>query len=53
MDVKGSSWDHQCQQRTFIFKGGNYGSICVAKLNLQCNMQNGNAIYKMAMYFCI
>ncbi len=30
-----------------------YGSICVAKFNLQCNMQNGNAICKMAMYFCI
>ncbi len=30
-----------------------YGSICVAKFNLQCNMQNGNAICKMAIYFCI
>ncbi len=30
-----------------------YGSICVAKFNLQCNMQNVNAICKMAMYFCI
>ncbi len=28
-----------------------YGSICVAKFNLQCNMQNVNAICKMAMYF--
>ncbi len=33
--------------------GTDYGSICVAKFNLQCNMQNGNAICKMAMYFCI
>ncbi len=27
--------------------------ICVAKINLQCNMQNGNAICKMVIYFYI
>ncbi len=27
-----------------------YGCICVANFNLQCNMQNGNAIFKIAMY---
>ncbi len=36
-----------------VYTGHQYGSICVAKFNLKCNMQNGNAICKMAMYFCI
>ncbi len=29
----------------------NYGSIWVAKFNLQCNMQNDNAIFKMSMQY--
>ncbi len=31
--------------------GINYGSICVANFNLHCNMQNGNAIFKMATQY--
>ncbi len=31
----------------------NYGSIWVAIFILKCNMQNGRAICKMAVYFCI
>ncbi len=27
-----------------------YGSLWLAKFNLKCKMQNGNAIFKMAMY---
>ncbi len=27
-----------------------YGSICVAKFNLKCNMQNGNEICQTEMY---
>jgi len=28
-----------------------YGSLCVALFNLKCNMQNDNAICKMALHF--
>ncbi len=30
-----------------------YGSICVAKFNLKCNMQNGNVFLYLNLHFPI